>query len=412
MHGTDGCGQVMQDVRGEADRKYFESIMLTERESDTVVVVPTYNNAGTLSDVLHGILEYIPDVIVVNDGSTDSTSEVLGGFGDSVTVIAHERNMGKGNALKTGLKAAKEKGWRYAITIDSDGQHFPSDIPLFLDEIRKTPDALLVGARDIAADNMPGKNTFANRFSNFWYRLETGNALTDTQSGFRLYPLRKTDFSGWWYTGKYEFELEAIVFASWNGTVVRNIPVKVHYQPPEERISHFRPFRDFSRISVLNTLLVLVCLLWICPRNFFRSLSRKNIASFYRKHIANATDSNLKITAAVMLGVFMGIVPIWGYQMIAAAAIAHMLKLNKVITLVASNVSIPPMIPFILYGSYYTGCRILGRPVILLPGEISLENTVRVLEQYVVGSFVFAAVCALAAGAVSGLLLFIFRRRR
>ena len=89
MHGTDGCGQVMQDVRGEADRKYFESIMLTERESDTVVVVPTYNNAGTLSDVLHGILEYIPDVIVVNDGSTDSTSEVLGGFGDSVTVIAH-----------------------------------------------------------------------------------------------------------------------------------------------------------------------------------------------------------------------------------------------------------------------------------------------------------------------------------
>lgn len=188
--------------------------------------------------------------------------------------------------------------------------------------------------------------------------------------------------------------------------------MKVHYQPPEERISHFRPFRDFSRISVLNTLLVLVCLLWIWPRNFFRSLSRKNIASFYRKHIANATDSNLKITAAVMLGVFMGIVPIWGYQMIAAAAIAHMLKLNKVITLVASNVSIPPMIPFILYGSYYTGCRILGRPVILLPGEISLENTVRVLEQYVVGSFVFAAVCALAAGAVSGLLLFIFRRRR
>lgn len=385
---------------------------MTERESDTVVVVPTYNNAGTLAGVLRDIMNYIPDVIVINDGSTDSTPEVLEEFRDSVTVISHDRNRGKGNALKTGLKAARERGWRYAITIDSDGQHFPSDIPLFLEEIRKTPGALLVGARNIAADNMPGKNTFANRFSNFWYRLETGNALTDTQSGFRLYPLEKADFSGLWYTGKYEFELEAIVFASWNGTVVRNIPVKVHYQPPEERVSHFRPFRDFFRISVLNTVLVLVCALWIWPRNFFRNFSRENIGNFYRKHIANATDSNMKITWAVMLGVFMGIVPVWGYQMIIAAALAHVLKLNKVITLVASNISIPPMIPFILYGSYYAGCRILGRPVTLHLGDISLENTVKVLEQYVLGSIVLAIVCALAAGLVSIVLLSIFRRRK
>lgn len=385
---------------------------MTERESDTVVVVPTYNNAGTLAGVLRDIMNYIPDVIVINDGSTDSTPEVLEEFRDSVTVISHDRNRGKGNALKTGLKAARERGWRYAITIDSDGQHFPSDIPLFLEEIRKTPGALLVGARNIAADNMPGKNTFANRFSNFWYRLETGNALTDTQSGFRLYPLEKADFSGWWYTGKYEFELEAIVFASWNGTVVRNIPVKVHYQPPEERVSHFRPFRDFFRISVLNTVLVLVCALWIWPRNFFRNFRKENIGNFYRKHIANATDSNMKITWAVMLGVFMGIVPVWGYQMIIAAALAHMLKLNKVITLVASNISIPPMIPFILYGSYYAGCRILGRPVTLHLGDISLENTVKVLEQYVLGSIVLAIVCALAAGLVSIVLLSIFRRRK
>ncbi len=385
---------------------------MTERESDTVVVVPTYNNAGTLAGVLRDIMNYIPDVIVINDGSTDSTPEVLEEFRDSVTVISHDRNRGKGNALKTGLKAARERGWRYAITIDSDGQHFPSDIPLFLEEIRKTPGALLVGARNIAADNMPGKNTFANRFSNFWYRLETGNALTDTQSGFRLYPLEKADFSGWWYTGKYEFELEAIVFASWNGTVVRNIPVKVRYQPPEERVSHFRPFRDFFRISVLNTVLVLVCALWIWPRNFFRNFRKENIGNFYRKHIANATDSNMKITWAVMLGVFMGIVPVWGYQMIIAAALAHLLKLNKVITLVASNISIPPMIPFILYGSYYAGCRILGRPVTLHLGDISLENTVKVLEQYVLGSIVLAIVCALAAGLVSIVLLSIFRRRK
>ena len=87
-------------------------------------------------------------------------------------------------------------------------------------------------------------------------------------------------------------------------------------------------------------------------------------------------------------------------------------KLNKVITLVASNISIPPMIPFILYGSYYAGCRILGRPVTLHLGDISLENTVKVLEQYVLGSIVLAIVCALAAGLVSIVLLSIFRRRK
>ena len=292
---------------------------------DVVAVVPTYNNGRTLRDVVLGIREYLRDVIVVDDGSTDDTPSVLSSLGDAVRVIRHPSNRGKGNALKTGLSEARRSGYRYAITIDSDGQHFPSDIPSFLSEIEKTPGAVLVGARNISAENMPGKNSFANRFSNFWYRLETGNRLSDTQSGFRLYPVQDTDYSKWWYTGKYEFELEAIVFASWRGVTVRNIPVKVYYQPPGERVSHFRPVRDFFRISVLNTVLVLVCALWIWPRNFLRNFSRKNIGAFYRRHIANATESNFRIAAAVALGVFMGIVPIWGYQMITAVAIAHFL---------------------------------------------------------------------------------------
>ena len=215
---------------------------------DVVAVVPTYNNGRTLRDVVLGIREYLRDVIVVDDGSTDDTPSVLSSLGDAVRVIRHPSNRGKGNALKTGLSEARRSGYRYAITIDSDGQHFPSDIPSFLSEIEKTPGAVLVGARNISAENMPGKNSFANRFSNFWYRLETGNRLSDTQSGFRLYPVQDTDYSKWWYTGKYEFELEAIVFASWRGVTVRNIPVKVYYQPPGERVSHFRPVRDFFRI--------------------------------------------------------------------------------------------------------------------------------------------------------------------
>ena len=143
----------------------------------------------------------------------------------------------------------------------------------------------------------------------------------------------------WYYTAKYEFELEALVFASWGGVAVRNIPVHVYYPPEGERVSHFRPGRDFTRISILNTVLVLIALLWIYPRNFCRKFTRENIKRFIDNNITHSPDSNLRITAAVMLGIFMGIVPVWGYQMIIAFAIAHLLKLNKILTLVASNIS-------------------------------------------------------------------------
>ena len=207
-----------------------------------VVIIPTYNNEKTLATVIEDVLCYVEDVIVVNDGSTDNTPTLLSNF-PNLHVITHPTNKGKGTALKHGLTLAQKKGYRYAITIDSDGQHFASDIPLFIEEIEKEPDALLVGARNLTSDNMPGKNTFANKFSNFWFKLETGLKLEDTQSGYRLYPLRKINVQRFYYTAKYEFELEALVFAVWGGTTVRNIPIHVYYPPREERISHFRPFR-------------------------------------------------------------------------------------------------------------------------------------------------------------------------
>lgn len=150
---------------------------------------------------------------------------------------------------------------------------------------------------------MPGKNTFANKFSNFWFRLETGLKLEDTQSGYRLYPLRKMNVQSCWYTAKYEFELEAIVFAAWGDVAVKNIPIHVYYPPQAERVSHFRPFRDFTRISVLNTVLVLITCFWIVPRNLLRKLSWSNCKRFFTDHVLNTRESNLKIVLAIMLGI-------------------------------------------------------------------------------------------------------------
>ena len=376
---------------------------------DTVVVIPTYNNAGTLGDVLDSVLAFGLPVVVVNDGSTDGTADVLSRY-PCITPIHFSTNKGKGIALRAGLKAATEKGFRYAITIDSDGQHYADDIPVFLSAIEEYPDSLLIGERNLASDNMPGKNTFANRFSNFWFRLETGIKLGDTQSGYRLYPLRKLEGMRF-FTSKYEFELEVIVQAAWKGVRVANIPVKVYYPPEGERVSHFRPLRDFTRISLLNSVLVLIAFLWYWPLRFFKGLTKENTRKFIEDNITRSQESNLRIALAVMLGIFMGIVPVWGYQMILAALIAHLLRLNKIITLVASNISIPPMIPFILFGSYATGALLLQRPLTLTFHDVTFEMVKDSLVQYLVGSVVFAAMSGLLVGLVCLALLSLFRKQ-
>lgn len=387
-----------------------ESVTDRLRRLRCVVVIPTFDNAGTIAAVVSDVRRYAADVIVVDDGSHRPVDEVLGeGRPDGVRVIRYAPNRGKGYALRRGLDAAREAGFRYAVTIDADGQHFASDLERFADEIERSPDALLVGARNLAADNMPSRNTFANRFSNFWYRVETGRRLDDTQSGYRLYPLEPLRGMRF-LSRRYEFEVEVIVRAAWRGVEVRNIPVGVYYPPAAERVSHFRPSVDFIRISLLNTYLVLAALLWYYPFRFFRSLTRENIRRFFERNVLHAPDSNLRMAAAMGFGVFCGIVPLWGYQMIFAGVAAHFLRLNKVVAVVFSNVSIPPMIPFILYGSYLMGGVVLGRPASLSIGDMSLERLGESLAQYLAGSFVLAVACGAAVTAVAYVVMKIFKR--
>lgn len=374
-----------------------------------VVLMPTYNNAGTIAKVIADVKEYSADVIVVNDGSTDETKNILASI-EGIKVIDYPNNQGKGYALKLGLQKAYEWGYRYAITIDSDGQHYADDIPTFLDKIEEKPDSLLIGARNLTADNMPSKNTFANKFSNFWYKVETGKTLSDTQSGYRLYPLEKLQKIHF-ITRRYEFEVEIIVRAAWRGVNVENIPIKVYYPPVEERVSHFRPLQDFTRISILNTVLVLYAFLLYYPWKFVRTLTLSNIRNFINKHILHSADSNLKMSAAMGWGVFCGVIPIWGYQMVFAGLTAHFMKLNKVVAMVFSNISIPPMIPFLLYGSVMLGAVVLGIENAFTLEDISLESVSQSLAQYLAGSVVLAVVLGLLVFIISLLAMVICKRK-
>lgn len=378
------------------------------RELGCIVVIPTYNNAGTIARVIADVQQYADDILVVNDGSTDDTRAILERV-EGIRIHSYDENRGKGHALKCGLKLAYEWGFRYAITIDSDGQHYADDIPRFIERIEEVPDSLLIGARNLAADNMPSKNTFANRFSNFWYRVETGERLEDTQSGFRLYPLRKLQHIRF-ITSRYEFEVEIIVRAAWRGVRVENIPIKVYYPPQEERVSHFCPLRDFTRISLLNTVLVLYALLFYYPWRFLRSLTRERIANFFDRHLWHAEDSNARMAAAMGWGIFCGIIPLWGYQMIFAVATAHLMRLNKVVALVFSNVSIPPMIPFILFGSLWMGATLLGEEIAFSFREVDFQLVADFLKQYLVGSLALATVLGVAVALVGWLLMVLCKR--
>lgn len=237
------------------------------------VIIPTYNNAQTLKSVIEDVLQYVSDVIVVNDGATDSTNDILGEIGN-VVIIDYLPNRGKGFAIRKGFKQALKMGFRYAITLDSDGQHKGNDIPLFLDKIQQIPDSLIVGSRLLRQQNMPNGNTFANNFSNFWFRLQTGVNMPDTQSGFRLYPLNRISKISF-ITNRYEAELEILVRSAWRGIYLCDVPISVYYPPPEKRISHFRPYRDFMRISVLNTFFTIIAFVYAYPVKLLSKLLKK-----------------------------------------------------------------------------------------------------------------------------------------
>ena len=375
------------------------------------VIIPTYNNHKTLKKVIEGVLLYTQDVIVVNDGSTDTTSHILNQFANILT-ISLPQNIGKGYALRKGFELALEQGFHFAITIDSDGQHFPDDIPVLINSLskEKSKDVLYIGARNMGQKDVPKKSSFGNKFSNFWFWVETGIKLQDTQSGYRLYPiLALKDIT--FFTKKFEFEIEAIVKAAWSGIEVKNIPIKVSYDVTE-RVSHFRPFTDFSRISLLNTYLVILTLLYIFPRDLIRKIKKKGVKRFFHEDFLGSNDSHEKKALSIALGVLIGLSPLWGFQTLIVIFLAVLFKLNKTIAFAFSNVSFPPFIPFVLFISLKIGHWVLGTEFNFTFEEAGTNfEVIKHLKSYIIGSITLSLIGAFAAGICGYIILNIFDRK-
>ncbi len=245
--------------------------------SDLCCIIPAYNNATSIVEVVKGCLLQTSHVMVVNDGSTDNTLDVLHPYLKRIELISYNRNAGKGAALKRGFIRAKELGYKYALTLDADGQHLPSDIPSLIERLKQYPESIIVGERQVRGQSRGSR--FANRFSNFWFAVQTMQHINDTQTGMRIYPLEQLPNLNL-LTSRYEAELELLVWSAWRNTDIQSVPIDVYYPPKEQRVSHFKPARDFTRISIFNAIMCFAAIIYGYPSMLIRRLLKKDFV-FY-----------------------------------------------------------------------------------------------------------------------------------
>ena len=382
----------------------------------TVCIIPHYNHAKTVLRVAEEAGRYLDDVRVVDDGSTelpDDFESRLNRIG--VALIRHERNLGKGAAIRTAAKILAGEGADTMIVMDADGQHFPSDLPKFAAAAERDRDAIVIGCRDFEhAENVPGSSRFGRNFSNFWCGLETGVKCHDTQSGFRAYPVRafrELNFR----CSRYNFEIEALVKLLWSGFHLIEIPIQVAYDRPGKRISHFLPWKDNFLLSVLHTCLVTRRLMPFPYKKLVENKSRNerkppaNPIEFIRWLLKeNAEPSGLAASAAV--GTFLAVLPLVGIHMAAILYCCIRLKLNKIMALAIQNLFMPPLSPFLCielgyfmrHGEWWT--------------EFTLQNCLHEMHfrlyEWFLGSLILAPLFAAAAWfAVYGIAKIIQRRR-
>lgn len=207
------------------------------------VIIPVFNHSRTLVRVARQALALGFPVFVVDDGST----EALPQFPDdlqTVHCLRHRVNRGKGAALETGMRAAAPLA-DWAITVDADGQHNPLDAMALLDAIPAGQRTIVVGRRR-GMQAAPWTSRSGREFSNFWVWVSGGPRLSDSQSGFRIYPIPET-LALAVRARRYQYEIEVLVKACHQGLPVIEAPVGVVYPTDIPRISHFHPFLDFLR---------------------------------------------------------------------------------------------------------------------------------------------------------------------
>jgi glycosyltransferase involved in cell wall biosynthesis len=217
---------------------------------EVVIVIPVYNNPKTIKKVVEDALLLNLKVIVVDDGSTQRVESLVDKH-ENLLLVRHEVNKGKGEALLTAARRAKEEGFEHMVTIDGDGQHYPVEMEKVLPLIGKN--TIVIGNRKFKED-VPNASKFGRAFSNFWIFIESGRWFSDTQSGFRAYPLSILELD--LKQSHYDFEIEVLIKHLWQKREIKEVEIEVYYPPKGTRVSHFNKVSDNIRLSQLHSRLV------------------------------------------------------------------------------------------------------------------------------------------------------------
>ncbi len=387
-----------------------------------LLAIPTFNNRDTLRDVVEDALSTGLPVLVVNDGSTDGGCETLDDLPvhrvDSTDNARPERsegrgiNRGKGAAIVAAGRWAETHGFTHVITLDADGQHDPREVGRFLERIQRSPQAIIIGKRDFPAAQAPRSSRFGRRFSNFWLKVACGISLPDSQSGFRAYPvpiLRQVKCA----SHRFDFEIEILVRSVWAGATLDTVDISVRYDEQTRRSSRFRPWLDNARISLTYTRLVLRNFapwphktLIEDPRTGEGRLSLKRLRHSWEILLRESTTPR-EMSAAAMLGIFLGTLPLIACHSVIIIFCATRLRLNRLIALNVSHICAPPFVPalaievgfFVRNGRWLTDFSVqtLGR-----------EIHQRLLD-YLIGSMIVGPILALAAGGLVFLLAWLYQ---
>ncbi len=373
-----------------------------------LIVIPHYNHSASLRRVAEGCLAQNPNVAVFDDGSDGSPEELLKGL--PVSVVRFDENRGKGAVILDAARWAASRGFTHIVTVDADGQHDPKDYPLLSAAARENPKAIIIGRRRFSeAENVPASSKFGRKFGGFWVHLQTGKAVSDIQSGYRVYPVEMLLCLSF-FSKRYAFEAEVPVRALWAGFGLKEVDVSVEY--PKDRISHFSLLKDNFRLSVLNTYLTIRSMLPIPHRQYGPSGKTGKIS---KRGYWEVMAENLKMPGNVTRnavsaawGIFCGSIALPGVRQVMLFFGAGWWNLNKILSISFEKLCIGPIVPalcieagyFMRYGRFLTEFNLttLGRQFLQ-----------RVWE-WVLGSLVVAPLLAAAAFIIVWLAGFILNR--
>ena len=384
-----------------------------------VVIAPTFNNARTLTDVLGRIDKIQLPVIVVDDGSTDGTASILIDWQYTTNhhLISHAQNRGKAAALCTGFSRAAELGFTHAITIDTDGQLDPAEIPNLLNAAMRTPNAFVIGSRDVDALDYPK----ASRIGRYWANLsvcwESGAQITDSQCGFRVYPLLVMHALRC-HAGRYGYETEILTRAAWAGVPIEQTAVSCRYDLPEGRVSHFRPWRDSLAAAQMHIrLFCRSAFPWPTPR-----IGPAETGTLWRRFVqwispirawqAVRSDpaERPRFATGLAVGVFIANLPLYGVQTLLSLFVARRLRLNPLATVAGSHFSTPPVGPILIAAAIALGHGIIHGTLPNLehfnPARIGYRELVQsVLLEWTLGGMVLGTVLGIVTFFTTRLML-------